>query len=120
MCPHPIDQRLLTKRYTNRAVEFIEEHGDGPFFLHLCHPMPHKPLAASDEFYTPETKEDLYDDVIRELDWSTGQLLDALEEKGILDQTIVIFMSDNGATYGGSNMQIYMQNIHDAKTHPNH
>jgi uncharacterized sulfatase len=68
--------------------------------------MPHKPLAASEEFYTPETKEDLYDDVMRELDWSVGEILKALEEEGILDNTIVIFMSDNGATYGGNNMPL--------------
>lgn len=103
---YPVDQADLTKRYTRRAVDFIREQDDRPFFLHFCHAMPHKPLAASEEFYTPETEEDLYDDVIRELDWSTGQLLDALEEKGILDRTIVIFLSDNGATYGGSNMPL--------------
>ena len=103
---YPVDQADLTKRYTRRAVDFILEQDDRPFFLHLCHAMPHKPLAASDEFYTPETQEDLYDDVMRELDWSTGQLLAALEEKEILDQTIVIFLSDNGATYGGSNMPL--------------
>jgi uncharacterized sulfatase len=65
--------------------------------------MPHKPLAASGEFYTPESKDDLYADVIRELDWSTGEIIKALEEGEILDRTIVIFLSDNGATYGGNN-----------------
>lgn len=102
----PVDQGPLTQRYTKRAVDFISEQDERPFFLHLCHAMPHKPLAASEDFYTPETKDDLYDDVIRELDWSTGQLLEALENKGILEQTIVIFMSDNGASYGGSNMPL--------------
>lgn len=102
----PVEQADLTRRYTERALEFITRQDDRPFFLHLCHAMPHKPLAASDAFYTPETKEDLYDDVIRELDWSTGQLLQALEERGILEQTIVLFLSDNGATYGGSNMPL--------------
>lgn len=100
---YPVDQQFLTKRYTEKAIEFIKRKSDQPFFLHLCQAMPHKPLAASPDFYTPETKEDLYDDVIRELDWSTGEILKALEEEGILDKTIIIFMSDNGATYGGSN-----------------
>jgi uncharacterized sulfatase len=68
--------------------------------------MPHKPLAASPDFYTPETREDLYADVIRELDWSAGELLDVLEELEILDRTIVIFMSDNGASYGGNNLPL--------------
>ena len=100
---YPVDQSLLTRKYTERAVDFIRKNRDKPFFLHLCHAMPHKPLAASADFYTPETKEDLYLDVIRELDWSAGELLAVLEELGILDQTIVIFMSDNGASYGGNN-----------------
>ena len=100
---YPVDQSLLTRKYTERAVDFIRENRDKPFFLHLCHAMPHKPLAASADFYTPETKEDLYSDVIRELDWSAGEILDVLEELGILDNTIVIFMSDNGASYGGNN-----------------
>jgi uncharacterized sulfatase len=64
--------------------------------------MPHKPLAASDQFFTPETPEDLYSDVIRELDWSVGEIMNTLKELGILENTIVIFMSDNGPWYGGS------------------
>jgi uncharacterized sulfatase len=102
----PVDQQYLTRRYTDRAIEFIRKQEKQPFFLHLCHAMPHKPLAASPDFYTPETRDDLYDDVIRELDWSTGQILKTLEEQGILDHTIVIFMSDNGASYGGSNLPL--------------
>lgn len=101
---YPIDQQFLTQRYTKRAVEFIRNQDERPFFLHLCHPMPHKPLAASPNFYTPETPDDLYADVLRELDWSTGQIIQALEEEGILDKTVVLFLSDNGATYGGSNL----------------
>ncbi|KKK47664.1 hypothetical protein LCGC14_3152930, partial [marine sediment metagenome] len=85
------------------ARGFIKNNRDKPFFLHLCHAMPHKPLAASPDFYTPETKDDLYTDVIRELDWSTGEIMNILKELDILDRTIVIFMSDNGATYGGNN-----------------
>ena len=103
---NPVDQQFLTRRYTERALEFIRRKNERPFFLHLCHAMPHKPLAASPGFYTPETPNDLYADVIRELDWSTGEILHALEEEGILDKTIVIFMSDNGASYGGSNLPL--------------
>lgn len=66
---YPVDQRLLTKNYTEKAVDFIRRNREDPFFLHLCHAMPHKPLAASDAFYTPETPNDLYNDVIKELDW---------------------------------------------------
>jgi uncharacterized sulfatase len=99
---YPVDQSLLTQKYTNKAIEFITTNKDKPFFLHLCHAMPHKPLAASSRFYTPETPNDLYADVIRELDWSVGEIIKTLERLKILDNTIVIFMSDNGPWYGGN------------------
>lgn len=99
---YPVDQNLLTKRYTGQAIDFIERNKKQPFFLHLCHAMPHKPLAASQRFYSPETSENLYHDVIRELDWSVGQIIEKLEKLKILENTIVIFMSDNGPWYGGS------------------
>ena len=99
---YPVDQNFLTQRYTDQAINFIKRHRDQPFFLHLCHAMPHKPLGVRDEFYTPDTPEDLYADVIRELDWSTGEIIKTLKELEILENTIVIFMSDNGPWYGGS------------------
>lgn len=101
---YPAFQPTLTKRYTERAIDFIERshEADQPFFLYLPHAMPHKPLAASEEFYTPDTPDDLYADVIRELDWSVGQVLNKLDELGIDDNTMVIFTSDNGPWYGGS------------------
>ena len=99
---NPVDQRLLTKTYTNQAIDFIKRKKEDPFFLYLAHAMPHKPLAASDRFYTPETPNDLYADVVRELDWSVGEIMATLKDLKILDNTIVIFMSDNGPWYGGS------------------
>jgi arylsulfatase A-like enzyme len=99
---YPVDQNTLTKRYTSQALDFIKRNRNESFFLHLCHAMPHKPLAVSDDYYTPDTPEDLYADVIRELDWSTGEIFKTLKELDILDNTIVIFMSDNGPWYGGS------------------
>jgi N-acetylgalactosamine-6-sulfatase len=99
---YPVDQNFLTVDYTAQAIDFIKRNKDQPFFLHLCHAMPHKPLAVSDAFYTPETPDDLYADVIRELDWSVGEVISTLEKLEILDNTIVIFMSDNGPWYGGS------------------
>ena len=99
---NPAEQTQLTKRYTQRAVDFIEENKERPFFLYLPHAMPHKPLAASDEYYTPETPDDLYADVIRELDGSVATIRRALETAGVLENTIFIFMSDNGPHYGGS------------------
>ncbi len=101
---YPVVQATLTKRYTERALDFVERchRLDCPFFLYLPHAMPHKPLAASDDFYTPETPDDLYADVIRELDWSVGQILEKLKALGIDDNTMVVFTSDNGPWYGGS------------------
>lgn len=99
---YPVDQNYLTKNYTERALDFIKRKKDKPFFLYLAHAMPHKPLAASPEYYTPDTPGDLYADAIRELDWSVDTLINSLKKHGILDNTIVIFMSDNGPWYGGS------------------
>ena len=99
---NPAEQTLLTKNYTQRAVGFIEANQERPFFLYLPHAMPHKPLAASEQFYTPDTPADLYADVIRELDWSVDTIRQALEKAGVLENTIFIFMSDNGPHYGGS------------------
>jgi len=101
---YPVVQATLTKRYTERALDFIERNSrrNRPFFLYLAHAMPHKPLAASEDFYTPDTPDDLYADVIRELDWSVGQVLDKIKQLGLDDNTLVIFTSDNGPWYGGS------------------
>jgi arylsulfatase A-like enzyme len=99
---NPVDQRYLTRKYTDKAVDFITRNQDQPFFLYLPHAMPHKPLAASEDYYTPDTPNDLYHDVIRELDGSVGEIIAALHEHGILENTIVIFTSDNGPHYGGS------------------
>jgi len=97
-----IDQRLLTQKYTAKAVEFINQNQKSPFFLYLAHAMPHKPLAASSRFFTDGNSKELYESVIRELDWSTGEIVTTLKKLGILENTIVIFMSDNGPWYGGN------------------
>jgi arylsulfatase A len=89
------DQAYLTRRYTERAVRFIEQHKHGPFFLYLAHTMPHTPLFASEAF-KGTTERGLYGDVIEELDWSVGQVLDALKKEGLDNKTLVILTSDNG------------------------
>ncbi|HUT46384.1 MAG TPA: sulfatase [Sedimentisphaerales bacterium] len=101
---YPVVQATLTKRYTERALDFIERSAKAgrPFFLYLPHAMPHKPLAASEDFYTPETPNDLYADVIRELDFSIGRVFQKLKQLGLDNDTLVIFTSDNGPWYGGS------------------
>ncbi len=89
------DQTKLTTDYTTRAVQVIQKNRNRPFFLYLAHNMPHVPLFVSDRF-TGKSDAGLYGDVIMEIDWSVGQILQALQEQGIDDNTLVIFTSDNG------------------------
>lgn len=89
------DQRNLTTSYTERAVQFIEQNQHQPFFLYVPHNMPHVPLAVS-ERHKGKSKQGLYGDVITEIDWSVGQILRALKKHKIDDQTLVVFISDNG------------------------
>jgi len=96
MVEHPFDQDPLTTRYTKEAVQLIERSGSNqPFLLYLAYAMPHLPLAVSDE-RRGLSNAGFYGDVIEEVDWSIGQVLKALEEKGIADDTLVFFASDNG------------------------
>lgn len=89
------DQTQLTTRYTERSIAFIEKNKDRPFLLYLAHSMPHVPLFVSDKFKR-KTKRGLFGDVIEELDWSVGQVLEALKRHNLDAQTLVIFTSDNG------------------------
>ncbi len=98
---YPVVQANLTKRYTDRALAFIDRNQQNPFFLYLAHAMPHKPLAASEAFYK-KSGAGLYADTVIELDWSVGQILSKLKEVKLDEKTLVIFTSDNGATFGGS------------------
>lgn len=90
------------KQYRTPAIDRLATEGVQATDFYLPHAMPHKPLGASEDYYTPETPEGLYDDTIRELDGSVGAIRKALEEAAILDRTIFVFMSDNGPSYGGS------------------
>lgn len=99
---YPVVQATLTERYTQRAIDFVTANKDQPFFLYLPHAMPHKPLAASANYYSPETKNDLYGDVIAELDAGVGRLLQTVKDLGLDERTLVVFTSDNGPWYGGS------------------
>jgi arylsulfatase A len=100
------DQNQLTTWYAEHAVKFIERNKDHPFFLYLANNMPHVPLHVSDKF-RGKTERGLYGDVIEEIDWSVGQVVDALKRTGLEDKTWVIFTSDNGpwlsyGDHGGS------------------
>lgn len=91
----PVDQSTLTKRYTEEAIRFIKTHKKEPFFLYLAHTMPHTPLYVSDDFKNTSVR-GLYGDVIQELDWSVGQVLETLKKEGLDKNTLVVFTSDNG------------------------
>ncbi len=100
------DQSQLTTWYTERAVKFIEKNKDRPFFLYLPQTMPHVPLFVS-ERHKGKSQQGLYGDVIMEIDWSVGQILETLQRLGLEDNTLVIFTSDNGpwlsyGNHGGS------------------
>ncbi len=91
----PAVQETLTKRYTEAALDFIEKNRENPFLLYLAHTMPHIPLFASENFLGKSPR-GLYGDVVEEIDWSVGQILQKLKESGLADNTLVIFTSDNG------------------------
>jgi arylsulfatase A-like enzyme len=102
----PADQNTITRRYTEEAIAFIKANKDRPFFVYLPHSMPHIPLFASQSFRGKSIR-GLYGDVIEEIDWSVGQVLDTLRELKLDNNTLVVFASDNGPwlsfqTHGGS------------------
>ncbi|WNJ18910.1 sulfatase [Pontibacter sp. G13] len=90
-----VDQHYLTQAYTQKALDFIDRHAEAPFFLYFAHNMPHVPLYASPEF-EGRSERGLYGDVVEELDWSVGEILAKLESLGLLENTLVVFSSDNG------------------------
>ena len=89
------DQTQLTTRYTERAVQFIERNKDRPFFVYLPHSMVHVPLYVSDKFRGKSSR-GLFGDVVMEIDWSVGQILDTLRKHQLDRRTLVIFTADNG------------------------
>lgn len=89
------DQDRLTKRYTEKAIDFINKNKEKPFFLYFAHSMPHVPLAVSKHF-KGKSQQGPYGDVMMEIDWSVGQIMNTLKENNIDKNTLVIFTSDNG------------------------
>jgi arylsulfatase A-like enzyme/predicted neuraminidase len=102
----PDDQPKLTTQYTERAMKFIAANRDKPFFLYVAHSMPHVPLFVSDR-HKGKSQQGLYGDVIEEIDWSVGEILKALDEAKVAENTLVLFTCDNGpwlsyGNHGGS------------------
>jgi arylsulfatase A-like enzyme len=91
----PADQHTLTRRYTDEAIRFIQEHKDQPFFVYLPHTMPHVPLFVS-EGAAGKSSRGLFGDVVEELDVNVGRLLQTLRDTGLAQRTLVVFTSDNG------------------------
>ena len=97
----------LTFKFAELAADYIQEHADGPFFLYLPFNAPHTPLQAPAEYHDRFSHiEDpihrTYSAMIATLDDAVGTVLDAIDEAGIADSTLVVFASDNGGvTYLG-------------------
>lgn len=95
------DQTQFTTDYTTRSIDFIKKNKDKPFFLYLAHSMPHVPLAVSDKF-KGKSEQGLFGDVMMEIDWSIGEIMQTLQALNLEENTLVILTSDNGpwASYG--------------------
>jgi len=96
------EQSFLTQALTNKAISFIENHKNEPFFIYLPHPQPHVPLFAGKDFVGTQER-GLYGDVIHEIDHGVGQIIATLKKNGLEENTLLIFTSDNGPwlSYGG-------------------
>ena len=92
---HPVVQETLTTRYTAKAISFIKQKRQAPFFLYLAYAMPHLPVRTSEAFRN-QSRSGLYGDVIQTIDWSVGQILNTLRDTDIDENTLVVFTSDNG------------------------
>jgi arylsulfatase A-like enzyme len=85
----------LTQRFTEEAIRFLDEDAGRPFFLYLPYTAPHAPLAVTRDF-AGKSAHGLYGDTVEELDWSVGRVLSKLKQRGLAENTVVIFASDNG------------------------
>ncbi|WP_047816709.1 sulfatase family protein [Rhodopirellula islandica] len=102
----PADQRTITRRYTDRAIEFVEANQDKPFFLYLPHSMPHIPLYVPEDVYDPDPQ-NAYKCVIEHIDTEVGRLVQTVRDLGLSEKTLIVYTSDNGPwlqfkNHGGS------------------
>ncbi|MFT5299846.1 MAG: arylsulfatase A [Mariniblastus sp.] len=102
----PVDQRTITRRYTDKAIEFVTANKDKPFFLYLPHSMPHIPLYVPNDVYDPNP-ENAYTCVIEHIDAEVGRLTQTVRDLGLSDNTYIIYTTDNGPwlqfkNHGGS------------------
>lgn len=97
----PVVQSTLTRRYTEAAVDFIGADSEQPFLLFVSHTAPHIPLFPAPGF-AGRSDAGAYGDVVEEIDWSTGELVASLRRQQMLENTLIIFTSDNGPFFEGS------------------
>lgn len=82
---------------TAKSVDFVKRQtADKPFFLYAALTAPHTPWMPTDEF-RGKTKVDWYGDFVTEVDWAVGQIVQAVDDAGFKDNTLVVFTSDNGS-----------------------
>ena len=91
----PVDQRTVTRRYTQRAIDFVTEHQDEPFLVYLPHSMPHIPLYVPNDVRDPDPL-NAYINTIEHIDSEVGRLLDQIDRLKLTDRTYVIYATDNG------------------------
>ncbi len=99
------DQRGLTEQYTRECLDFIDRHTEHPFFLYLAHMYVHVPIFVPKPFLD-RSRNGGYGGAVACIDWSTGAIMQHLRRRGLLENTLVIFTSDNGSRArdeGGSN-----------------
>ncbi|MFO8018043.1 MAG: sulfatase [Promethearchaeia archaeon] len=97
----PVDQDELTKLLTKECLNFIKKSKDNPFFLYYAQPFPHEPLHASDDF-KGSSHGGVYGDAVQEVDWSVGKIIDTLKKENLLENTLILFSSDNGPFHQGN------------------
>jgi arylsulfatase A-like enzyme len=90
------DMGSLSRRYTDKAIEFVRANRDRPFLVYLAHTMVHSVVGASDEF-RGQSRGGLYGDAVEEMDFHAGRLIDTIDQLGLRDRTLVIFTADNGS-----------------------
>lgn len=95
----PVNQRTITRRYTDKAIEFVTANKDKPFFLYLPHSMPHIPLFVPEDVHDPDPK-NAYKCVIEHIDAEVGRLVQSVRDLGLAKKTYIVFTSDNGPWIG--------------------
>jgi len=91
----PVDQRTVTRRYTQKAIDFVTAHKDEPFLVYLPHSMPHIPLYVPDDVRDADPK-NAYINTVEHIDSEVGRLLNTIDELKLTDNTYVIYTTDNG------------------------